>query len=191
MCGAIEKDSIVTLNGSLHSFPSNLTVNNDVSLVACEPGFIKNGSSCVRCPYGTEWTTSSCRDCPPHETTTFVDFTCRKCHDKLLFYFNCMETTAENRWDCVLLLLSFEWNLIRLGGPAHGIVTKTLHKTLPRGGGGQVGRGGGGQGGSGWWGQGGRGWWGSRGQGGRVGVVGVKGVGGGGIKGVRGGRVKE
>ena len=25
---------------------------------------------------------------------------------------------------------------IRLGGPAHGIVTKTVHKTLPRGGGG-------------------------------------------------------
>ena len=27
-------------------------------------------------------------------------------------------------------LLCFEWNLIRLGGPAHGIVTKTVHKTL-------------------------------------------------------------
>ena len=26
--------------------------------------------------------------------------------------------------------------LIRLGGPAHGIVTKTVHKTLPGGGGG-------------------------------------------------------
>ena len=25
---------------------------------------------------------------------------------------------------------------IRIGGPAHGIVTKTVHKTLPRGGGG-------------------------------------------------------
>ena len=24
-----------------------------------------------------------------------------------------------------------EWNLTRLGGPAHGIVTKTVHKTLP------------------------------------------------------------
>ena len=27
--------------------------------------------------------------------------------------------------------LSIEWNLIRLGGPAHGLVTKTVHKTLP------------------------------------------------------------
>ena len=33
--------------------------------------------------------------------------------------------------------LSFEWNSIRLGGPAHGIVTKTVHKTLPGNGGGQ------------------------------------------------------
>ena len=28
---------------------------------------------------------------------------------------------------------------MRLGAPAHGIVTKTVHKTLPRGGGGPVG----------------------------------------------------
>ena len=28
---------------------------------------------------------------------------------------------------------------IRLGGPAHGIVTKTVHKTLPGGGGGPAG----------------------------------------------------
>ena len=27
--------------------------------------------------------------------------------------------------------LSTEWNLLRLGGPTHGIVTKTVHKTLP------------------------------------------------------------
>ena len=27
--------------------------------------------------------------------------------------------------------LSFEWNLIRPGGLAHGIVTKTVNKTLP------------------------------------------------------------
>ena len=33
-------------------------------------------------------------------------------------------------------LLSFEWNLIRQGGPAHEIVTKTVHKTLRGGGGG-------------------------------------------------------
>ena len=29
-----------------------------------------------------------------------------------------------------ITLLSIEWNSIRLGGPAHGIVTKTVHKTL-------------------------------------------------------------
>ena len=34
-------------------------------------------------------------------------------------------------------LLSFEWNSIRLGGPTHGIVTKSVHKTLPGGGGGR------------------------------------------------------
>ena len=35
-------------------------------------------------------------------------------------------------WGMVGLgLLSIEWNLIRPGGPAHGIVTKTVHKTLP------------------------------------------------------------
>ena len=60
--------------------------------------------------------------------------------------------------------MSFEWNSIRLGGPAHGIVTKTVHKTLPGGGGG-------------------RGWGvrGSRGEGSRhgegLGVVGVRGGG--------------
>ena len=51
--------------------------------------------------------------------------------------------------------LSIEWNSIRLGGPAHGIVIKTVHKTLPWGGGGPGG-----------------GWVGG------VGVVGVQGVGG-------------
>ena len=52
-------------------------------------------------------------------------------------------------------LLSFEWNSIRLGGPAHGIVTKTVHKTLPGGGRGWVGEGDGGLGVvgvKGWWG---------------------------------------
>ena len=61
---------------------------------------------------------------------------------------------------------------IRLGGPAHGIVTKTVHKTLS-GGGWVVGRGGGGPGGGrvqGW-----------------LGVVGAQGVGrGGGIQGLVG-----
>ena len=32
-------------------------------------------------------------------------------------------------------LLIAEWNSIRLGGPAHGIMTKTVHKILPGGGG--------------------------------------------------------
>ena len=31
-----------------------------------------------------------------------------------------------------LALLSIEWNSTRLGGLAHGIVTKTVHKTLPQ-----------------------------------------------------------
>ena len=30
--------------------------------------------------------------------------------------------------------LSIEKNSIKLGGPAHGIVTRTVHKTLPGGG---------------------------------------------------------
>ena len=33
-------------------------------------------------------------------------------------------------------MLSIEWNFIRLGGPTHGIVTKTVHNTLPGCGGG-------------------------------------------------------
>ena len=47
--------------------------------------------------------------------------------------------------------MSIKWNLIRLGGPAHGIVTKTVQKTLPGGGGPQrwVDRGTGGDGGPG------------------------------------------
>ena len=61
--------------------------------------------------------------------------------------------------------MSFEWNSIRLGGLAHGIVTKTVHNTPPGvvgvngvgGGGGLVGGGGlgvvriQGGGGQGWW----------------------------------------
>ena len=63
-----------------------------------------------------------------------------------------------------MIYLSFEWDSIRLGGPAHGIVTKTVHKTLPGGG-----RSEGGMGWVGGWGL--QGWWGSRGGGGQ-GVVG-------------------
>ena len=29
-------------------------------------------------------------------------------------------------------LLSIEWNSTRIGGPAHKILTKILHKTMPR-----------------------------------------------------------
>ena len=36
-------------------------------------------------------------------------------------------------------LLSLECNSIRLGGHTHGIVTKTVYKTLPGGGGGRGG----------------------------------------------------
>ena len=60
--------------------------------------------------------------------------------------------------------MSFEWNSIRLGGPAHGIVTKTVHITLPGGGGG-------------------RGWGVQR----VVGVRGGEGLGGGGVGGSNGG----
>ena len=51
---------------------------------------------------------------------------------KIIFNYNI------HQCHCVYLL-SFEWNSIRLGGHAHEIVTKTVHKTLPGGG-----RGGGG-----------------------------------------------
>ena len=30
-----------------------------------------------------------------------------------------------------VVFLSFEWSSLKPGGPAHGIVTKTVHKTLP------------------------------------------------------------
>ena len=33
--------------------------------------------------------------------------------------------------------MAIEWNSIRLSDPAHGIVTKIVHKTLPGGGGDQ------------------------------------------------------
>ena len=77
--------------------------------------------------------------------------------------------------------LSFEWNLIRLGGPAHEIVTNTVHKTLP-GGGGVVRVWGRWLGVKGWWGMG----WGQVGCGGVQRVVGVWGGGGMGVMGVWG-----
>ena len=61
----------------------------------------------------------------------------------------CVGNVEQSRSDgggFLHLLLSFEWNSIRLSDPAHGIVTKTVHKTLPGGGGGHRGRGGGGGG---------------------------------------------
>ena len=80
--------------------------------------------------------------------------------------------------------LSFEWNSIRLGGSAHGIVTKTVHKDLPGGDRDQgVGGGFGGVGGQGVLGV--QGLWGSRGSGGH-GMVGPRGGGGLGVVGVQG-----
>ena len=35
------------------------------------------------------------------------------------------------------IFLFIKWILVRLGGLAHGIVTKTVHKTLPEGNGGE------------------------------------------------------
>ena len=66
----------------------------------------------------------------------------------------------------ILYILSFKWNLIRIGGPAHRIVTKTVHKTLPG-----SGRGEGCMGVDGWGQKGG----GGQGSGGGLGVVGVRG----------------
>ena len=37
--------------------------------------------------------------------------------------------------------MSIEWNSIKLSSPAHEIVTKTVHETLPGSGGGEGGRG--------------------------------------------------
>ena len=86
-----------------------------------------------------------------------------ECWGKNTFQFCCVN-------DLLYVLLSFEWNSIRLGGPVHGIVTKTVHKTLPGGGRGE--------GGMGWVGEVYRG---SRGLG--MVVVGSKGGGGVGVQG--------
>ena len=53
----------------------------------------------------------------------------------------------ENEHFKQVRLLPIEWNSIKLSGPAHGKVTKTVHKTLP----GVVGGRGGGVGGGGGW----------------------------------------
>ena len=59
--------------------------------------------------------------------------------EKSCFAFYCGNFHSH---DCQLtVLLSIEWNSIRLGGPAHGIVTKTVYKSLPGGGGGSEGGG--------------------------------------------------
>ena len=46
-------------------------------------------------------------------------------------FVNVVEKAKENNE--VNKYLSFEWNSIRLGGPAHGIVTKTVHTKLCQG----------------------------------------------------------
>ena len=93
----------------------------------------------------------------------------------VLIAFPRAETLSLIEWN------SIEWNSIRLSGPAHGTVTKTVHKTLPGGGGGQGGKGPGVVGVRGGGGQGDRGWWGSGGSGGgqadRGGVSGGRGAG--------------
>ena len=45
----------------------------------------------------------------------------------------------RDRFPTLWLLYCLSMESIRLSGPAHGIVTKTVHKTLPRGGGGPEG----------------------------------------------------
>ena len=54
--------------------------------------------------------------------------------DKGCSSFVILDTSVEGSANGVdisfITLLSIEWNSIRLGGPAHGIVTKTVHKTL-------------------------------------------------------------
>ena len=46
-----------------------------------------------------------------------------------------VEWVGDGRQNCALILawylLPIEWNLIRLSGHAYGIVTNTVHKTLP------------------------------------------------------------
>ena len=68
-----------------------------------------------------------------------------------------MATAVDITHPTGMLSCCLSMELIRLGGPAHGIVTKTVHKKLPGGGGGP--RDGGGPGG-GWVGD----WWQSRGR---------------------------
>ena len=43
---------------------------------------------------------------------------------------NSSGSSKERKNVAIKSYLSVEWNLIRLGGTAHGIVTKTVHKTL-------------------------------------------------------------
>ena len=90
--------------------------------------------------------------------------------------------TLELTFLIVSTCLFIKWHLIRLGGHAHGIVTKTVHKTLPRGSGGSRGRWVGECRGSGVQGVGGVGGCGVY-RGGCVGVVGVQWVGGGRVQG--------
>ena len=46
----------------------------------------------------------------------------------MYIYILCME---KNGYSCCFL--SIKWNLIRLGSPTHGIVTKTVHMTMEGG----------------------------------------------------------
>ena len=45
----------------------------------------------------------------------------------------CMTSRAVGKWDAVLCVKYFcQSNSIRVGGPTCGLVTKTVHKTLPK-----------------------------------------------------------
>ena len=52
---------------------------------------------------------------------------------RLSRYFTMLTHSPEGNSVKRILLLSIESNSIRLSGPAHGIVTKTVLKTLPGG----------------------------------------------------------
>ena len=55
----------------------------------------------------------------------------RKSSIRNFSFWSCMVQNWSKSFYYLEALLSIEWNSIRLGGPAHGIVIKTVHKTLP------------------------------------------------------------
>ena len=58
------------------------------------------------------------------------------CHK--LYHTNACQTYVQvcaSNGSVAIEFVSIEWNSIKLGGSTHGIVTKTVPKTLPSGGG--------------------------------------------------------